>query len=384
MFSDVVSHKENQLILKLNNGQKKILTDIQETQEIDANTVAYYNYQFYLPNAGFHIVRVSLYEGGYDMFVNAQTGETTPIIGFLFDGITFSPDNKQFLSYNQDESGFSESGIQIWEISHGKLQLKYEDNHIGWEPEGRWLSNQDIAFTNNFPPKWEEKQHFSLKLLNGNWVRVESNIEGLYKGTPIASPDGTRIIANNIGINNDAQIAIYRILDPNSNPIQYIREDVLNSGKGSEISWENNNRIAVRHHNIEVPYIRGNELNEFFDKLNSIDFSINFENEVWKKRYKELPKNAVSSPNSKNFLAVTPHIEDPRLDKMVMKGLSIYKLVSNETEEPEYQIEFNSRSYGVLSGEWKDDNNVEVCYKSADPAKDKTCQETKYNDSNWN
>lgn len=81
------------------------------------------------------------YEWYYYLLINSFTGDTTDTWGWP----EVSPNGKMIISVNADiEAGFTNNGIQIFDVTNGSIMLAGEKEIDYWGPEEvRWINNRE-------------------------------------------------------------------------------------------------------------------------------------------------------------------------------------------------------------------------------------------------
>ncbi|TYZ07083.1 hypothetical protein FY528_16385 [Hymenobacter lutimineralis] len=106
-----------------------------------------YEYVAALPNIKQWLVSVHLYEGGYYMLVNQQTGRRTRV----WSPPAVAPDGRHFVCGNSDVlARYEPSGLQVWEVEGTSLRLLWQRQTEWGLSQPRWLDNRTILFNQDY------------------------------------------------------------------------------------------------------------------------------------------------------------------------------------------------------------------------------------------
>lgn len=126
------------LEITLKNGSKKKLCDIQ----IDGPEGMGYAFSDYIPNIGY-MFDIQLWEGGYKLLINDQTGEEMRLFGTPI----VSPSGGKFLSVSVDlEAGYRPTGFQIWQREGNSWVLKIEKEDRFGVIDPVWVNDNSFYF----------------------------------------------------------------------------------------------------------------------------------------------------------------------------------------------------------------------------------------------
>lgn len=134
---DKVSRKNNELVLKLNNG--KVLTFTNVLADDDSYEV----YQFLeLDERGYYIVAGYFMESYNYLMINSVNGKITHAIGIP----TLSPDKKQYIAGNYDMiAAFTYNGIEFLTIEKDSIRSDIKIDFITWGPEDlKWKNDSTL------------------------------------------------------------------------------------------------------------------------------------------------------------------------------------------------------------------------------------------------
>ncbi|MFA6273977.1 MAG: hypothetical protein WC662_02345 [Candidatus Paceibacterota bacterium] len=183
----------NNLILKLDNGQEKILTDdlLQENNR-DNGCNACYDFDKLYEDINIYGINIYLYEGIRYSLVNKNNGEE---IDTISKKIIISSDKKRIVSYDLDLEMGDTNGFEIINIENNQLKSEIKVNPLEKRPQEiwgpskiTWLSDSEIEVEKSvmdyskipvnesptgvkYPDDYLQKIGIiKYKLINGSWV----------------------------------------------------------------------------------------------------------------------------------------------------------------------------------------------------------------------
>jgi hypothetical protein len=115
---------------------------------------------------GYALIEVHYSEGSDFLLVHCRTGKTTRIKGIP----TISPDHKKFVTTSGDEANFTETSLEIFDISGASPMLdtsvELQEEGAGWPANPRWIDNKTIEFSMD-SPHGHETMHRIHRATNG-------------------------------------------------------------------------------------------------------------------------------------------------------------------------------------------------------------------------
>lgn len=135
--------QKDKLKLTLKNGKAVVLKNTAGVSGI------HYCFRDYLPNLGYFLIHVQLWEGDGYLMVNDQTGRRQ----FIHDLPIISPNKARLVTVSMDlEAEYNPNAIQIWRLTPGKMVREWSLDIKGWGPAGgAWLNNDTITLTKKIP-----------------------------------------------------------------------------------------------------------------------------------------------------------------------------------------------------------------------------------------
>ena len=132
------------LLLKCRNGKSVRLVN-NPTENYDTSVL--YEYVATLPGIHHWLVAVRLYEGGYYLLIDQQTGRQTVV----WSPPSVSPDGHYFICGSSDVlARYEPSGMQVWSMKTGRPQLLWERQTEWGVSQPRWLNGHTVLFEQDF------------------------------------------------------------------------------------------------------------------------------------------------------------------------------------------------------------------------------------------
>ncbi|MCR5887632.1 hypothetical protein LRS06_07540 [Hymenobacter sp. J193] len=114
-------------------------------EDYEANIA--YEYVATLPSIRHWLLSVHLYEGGYYLLVNQQTGRRTQV----WSPPAVAPDGRHFVCGNSDVlARYEPSGLQVWEVEAAGLRMLWQRQTEWGLNQPRWLDNRTILFGQDY------------------------------------------------------------------------------------------------------------------------------------------------------------------------------------------------------------------------------------------
>jgi hypothetical protein len=134
---------QDRLKLTLKNGKTVILKNTPGVSGVS------YSFRDYLPDLGYFLVHVQLWEGDAYLMVNDRTGQRR----FIHDLPIISPDKTRLVTISMDlEAQYNPNAIQVWRLTPGKMVREWSRDIKGWGPAGgAWLDNDTISLIKKIP-----------------------------------------------------------------------------------------------------------------------------------------------------------------------------------------------------------------------------------------
>jgi hypothetical protein len=142
-YAQDVTRQDGNLKLTLKTGKTLVLKDTPGVSGMS------YSFRDYLPNLGYFLVHVQLWEGEGYMLVNDRTGKKY----HLDDLPIISPDRTRLVTLSYDlDARYNPNAIKVWRLSPEKLVLEYSLEPKDWGPAGgAWLDHQTVSLTKKIP-----------------------------------------------------------------------------------------------------------------------------------------------------------------------------------------------------------------------------------------
>ncbi|OON65294.1 hypothetical protein [Hymenobacter sp. CRA2] len=132
------------LALRCQNGKAVRLVN-NPTENYDTSVL--YEYVATLPRIHHWLIAVRLYEGGYYLLVDQQTGRQTVV----WSPPSISPDGQHFVCGSSDVlARYEPSGLQVWSMHSGHPELLWERQTEWGVSQPRWLDGHTILFEQDF------------------------------------------------------------------------------------------------------------------------------------------------------------------------------------------------------------------------------------------
>ncbi|GAB2964474.1 hypothetical protein GCM10027048_37440 [Hymenobacter coalescens] len=132
------------LALRCRNGKAVRLVN-NPTENYESNVL--YEYVAALPRIHHWLIAVRLYEGGYYLLVDQQTGRQTVV----WSPPSVSPDGRYFVCGSSDVlARYEPSGLQVWSMKAGRPELLWERQTEWGVSQPRWLDGHTILFEQDF------------------------------------------------------------------------------------------------------------------------------------------------------------------------------------------------------------------------------------------
>jgi hypothetical protein len=132
------------LALRCRNGKAVRLVN-NPSENYDTSVL--YEYVATLPRIQHWLIAVRLYEGGYYLLVDQQTGRQTVV----WSPPSVSPDGRYFICGSSDVlARYEPSGLQVWSMKTGRPQLLWERQTDWGVSQPRWLNNYTVLFEQDF------------------------------------------------------------------------------------------------------------------------------------------------------------------------------------------------------------------------------------------
>ncbi|UYZ57759.1 hypothetical protein [Hymenobacter latericus] len=130
----------------------------------DYETSVVYEYVATLPGIKQWLVAVRLYEGGYYLLVDQQTGRQTVV----WSPPSVAPDGLHFVCGSSDVlARYEPSGLQVWSMTSGRPRLLWERQTEWGVSQPKWLDNHSILFEQDFIHNGDvDTRVMRLKLVN--------------------------------------------------------------------------------------------------------------------------------------------------------------------------------------------------------------------------
>jgi len=169
-LGDIASRRGDQLLLKLTNGKTKMLASGSKAcADHNVEKCIVYRLAGFFPAHQMILVYVAVYEGTpWFLLVSRRTGDQVKLLGEPH----FSPSGGRVVSMAWDESGESESGLDIWSIKANRPALEWRNRQEAVEFD-RWLNDERLAVK-----MFYGKGHAEVVHANGNWELLISKSKG--------------------------------------------------------------------------------------------------------------------------------------------------------------------------------------------------------------
>lgn len=186
--SELVQKEGNKLILKLDDGTEKVITDTagegdilpetNKTENKSKDTRIYIFDKLYEDiNQYGVIVRyyVGMDKSNYYLLVNKNNGNE---IYLPSEKIIISPNKQRIVSYNVDLiSGFTTNGFSILNLKEGNFYKEYEYYPEDWGPSSaKWINDKELEFGKtklNGDHDEEIAGVIKFKISNNKWTEVK-------------------------------------------------------------------------------------------------------------------------------------------------------------------------------------------------------------------
>lgn len=162
--------KENVTITLLD-GSKKVFTNEQLSMEGDNFS---YNYHYYIPKIGYHVLRIWGYEWSGYLLVNDKSGKTIEIYGYP----KASPDFRHIVITNIDlEASFEYNGVGLLGFTDNGLEMILDEELTDYGPVlPIWIDNKTVEIT-YLPSQGDtERKKKKVKLVEGTdgaWTLID-------------------------------------------------------------------------------------------------------------------------------------------------------------------------------------------------------------------
>lgn len=134
-----VTRSGDTLIIRLADGGERHLVD----RGTQVETVRF-AYGGYFEAIGYHLVRVSFYEGSEYRLVHGATGEVTAVESFPH----LSPDARRLVvAANEGVAGYAPNLLQVWRVTDGGLAVEWQARPEDWGADAaRWVDPSTVRF----------------------------------------------------------------------------------------------------------------------------------------------------------------------------------------------------------------------------------------------
>lgn len=159
-----VTRSGDTLVIRLSDGGQRRLVD----RGTQAETVRF-AYAGYFEAIGYHLVRVSFYEGSEYRLVHGATGEITTAESFPH----LSPDARRLVvAANEGVAGYAPNLLQVWRVTDGALAVEWQVRPDDWGADAaRWVDSTTVRFDRTrFCEGRICRTRATLRLEGGEWT----------------------------------------------------------------------------------------------------------------------------------------------------------------------------------------------------------------------